>query len=440
MLSRAEIEFFEENGYIPIRGAIPREVALLCREEVWRELEFIGVDKLDSRTWVRNVQGLQRSFGRHEGHLWATALANPRLEGAIDSLLGAGRWNLDSLSCGWWAISFPGFAQPPFRPEGAWHVDGNWFEHTCHPREVALVPVMLFSDIKPRKGGTILANGSHKAIQALLAEHTLAGGLSNGEIARFCAPLAEEAARECARAELVQDQDLGPQASAEAEIMNAERGESVRIDGIGIGIDLSVGETETERLGLLPPPVPQWHPVTEGPGLLPPPVPQWHPVEVTGKAGDVWLMHPRLLHCRGTNLGWRGDLDAVRFMAHPGISLRDPVCLCRPGSQLALAEDESDPQPPSEGDSNPSPLERCLAAAIPQDLAWVRSLEPSDYQKIASCRRQGQSPSPTCIQAPIHINADADADADADGTSRKRQCQRPDSLEKLMGFSSFGGR
>ena len=57
MLSRAEIEFFEENGYIPIRGAIPREVALLCREEVWRELEFIGVDKLDSRTWVRNVHG-----------------------------------------------------------------------------------------------------------------------------------------------------------------------------------------------------------------------------------------------------------------------------------------------------------------------------------------------------------------------------------------------
>ena len=51
-------------------------------------------------------------------------------------------------------------------------------------------------------------------------------------------------------------------------------------------------------------------------------------VEVRGKAGDVMLVHPFVLHARSKNLGKKG-INSVRFMCNPNISLKQKMELNR---------------------------------------------------------------------------------------------------------------
>ena len=61
-----------------------------------------------------------------------------------------------------------------------------------------------------------------------------------------------------------------------------------------------------------------------------------NPVETIGRAGDVLLAHPLLLHARSANLGNAGDAGAVRFMCHPAVVLRAPARLA--GSLMTPVE------------------------------------------------------------------------------------------------------
>ncbi|CEG49013.1 Phytanoyl-CoA dioxygenase [Plasmopara halstedii] len=51
-------------------------------------------------------------------------------------------------------------------------------------------------------------------------------------------------------------------------------------------------------------------------------------VEVNGKAGDVMLVHPFLLHARSKNLGQKG-VDSVRIMCNPNVKLHHRMNLNR---------------------------------------------------------------------------------------------------------------
>lgn len=60
------------------------------------------------------------------GYPWTEAVSC-RLRAAIDQLVGRNNW--EDFGCGWWVVTFPGFAAPPWRVEGKWHVDGAHFTH-----------------------------------------------------------------------------------------------------------------------------------------------------------------------------------------------------------------------------------------------------------------------------------------------------------------------
>ena len=51
-------------------------------------------------------------------------------------------------------------------------------------------------------------------------------------------------------------------------------------------------------------------------------------VEVNGKAGDVMLLHPFLVHARSKNLGLQGA-DSVRFGCFPAVALHENMDLAR---------------------------------------------------------------------------------------------------------------
>ena len=60
-------------------------------------------------------------------------------------------------------------------------------------------------------------------------------------------------------------------------------------------------------------------------------------IELTGKAGDVILLHPLLLHARSTNLNVVSE-HGVRFMCHPTIGLKDYLSYQKPFSEMTVLE------------------------------------------------------------------------------------------------------
>ena len=109
---------------------------------------------------------MQRSFG--DGAF--AEISNPRLSGAFDDLLGAGRY-VPLTHYGWWPVSFPGFAQPPWGPPAVgWHVDGQHFHHHIDGRDQGLLPLFIFSDIFPGDGGTAYIPCSHLTTARILAQ------------------------------------------------------------------------------------------------------------------------------------------------------------------------------------------------------------------------------------------------------------------------------
>ena len=55
--------------------------------------------------------------------------------------------------------------------------------------------------------------------------------------------------------------------------------------------------------------------------------------EVTGEVGDVFLLHPYMLHAASGNPSGR-----PRFITNPPVSLREPMCFHRPNGDYSLVE------------------------------------------------------------------------------------------------------
>uniref|UniRef100_A0A7S3PRB8 Phytanoyl-CoA dioxygenase n=2 Tax=Aplanochytrium stocchinoi TaxID=215587 RepID=A0A7S3PRB8_9STRA len=183
IFSDSEIESFIRNGFVTLRNAFPRDVAIECREILWSILKHErNIIKEDPETWTEERVGLKNIFRNSDGPPWSKVFTE-RLLTAIDELLGGrSKWSPEALGCGWWVINFPMKLEPPWGACGNWHVDGSFFKHKVDSKEQGLLPIFLFNDILPESGGTALAVGSHMQVAQLLYENPQ--GLSVGEITR----------------------------------------------------------------------------------------------------------------------------------------------------------------------------------------------------------------------------------------------------------------
>uniref|UniRef100_K3W8D1 Phytanoyl-CoA dioxygenase n=1 Tax=Globisporangium ultimum (strain ATCC 200006 / CBS 805.95 / DAOM BR144) TaxID=431595 RepID=K3W8D1_GLOUD len=239
-LAAREIDAFVRDGFVLLKDAFSEATAAKCRELVWRRLEKDGIRKSDSSTWVER-HGIPEIYNGDDDPLWNDVLT-PRLHRAVDQLCGQGSW--EEFGCGWWMITFPNQADPPWEAAGKWHVDGASYQHHLDSKESGLLAIFCFSDVGPTEGGTALSVGSHVPIAQLL-EKNQPRGLKGGAVS-----------------------------------YNARK------------------------------------------------FPRRRVVEVNGKAGDVMLVHPFLLHARSKNLGTRG-VDSVRIMCNPNIRLHKKMNLDR---------------------------------------------------------------------------------------------------------------
>ncbi|MDT9689493.1 phytanoyl-CoA dioxygenase family protein [Streptomyces sp. P9(2023)] len=180
VLSSTQVEEFLGNGFTRVEGAFSTEVAAECRAICWQET---GCDPNDPATWTEPVIRL----GSCAQEPFRTAANTPRLLGAFDQLVGAGRW-LPRKSIGSIPIRFP---HPRSPGDDGWHIDGSY-----HPEEPksgppwvnvrsrgrALLMLFLFSDTAENDAPTRIRVGSHLDVPSRL-EAAGEDGMSTGDLA-----------------------------------------------------------------------------------------------------------------------------------------------------------------------------------------------------------------------------------------------------------------
>ncbi|MFC5650027.1 hypothetical protein ACFPYJ_13035 [Paenibacillus solisilvae] len=177
VLTNEQVQHFREKGWVKVEQAYPREEALKVQDFLWDELAKRGFNKEDPSSWTEPVVRL----GDYVNPV-TDGLNSDRLTGAIEDLLGEGRWQ-----CGQdrHNVSWGGFIIN-FGPEvpGGWHYDGSHFRHYLDSWEQGLLLVCLFSSVRKGGSGTLVAEGSHNIVAKMLAKHE--EGIGLGEAIREC--------------------------------------------------------------------------------------------------------------------------------------------------------------------------------------------------------------------------------------------------------------
>lgn len=349
-LTGAEVENFEKNGFVMLRGAFDHSLALRLRDaELWPLLaREHGALRDDPATWPHHA-GVRRVFTPADSPEWAAVLS-PRLCGAIDQLLGGqDRWVRGDLGLGWWAVSWP--------------------ETDCEKNKNCDIvdPARAGTDSEAPEPGSVRGAGSGAAEQA-------EGGSEGGSEATGHAEEGSSLKKEKKAAGSVHDSEHEPGEAKEAKTPREPQAVP-QARGAGWGasgawhVDGShfMHRVDSREQGLLPiflfsdigafdggtalavgshltvAGILAAHAQAGGGGLagsrvsraaLASPGVLDDVEEVRGRAGDVCLVHPFLLHARGTNLG-RGGVDSVRFICNPCVALTSELRLDHADPALA---------------------------------------------------------------------------------------------------------
>jgi len=166
-LSAQDIEFFIANGFVRIDQAFPKELAAEARAILWRAM---GLAPHDPAGWTKPVVRLDQ-FGQEP---FLKAANTPRLDAALDQLVGQGRW-LPRGTLGTFPVRFPSTEDPG---DTGWHIDVSFgtdptdfmqWRASAQSRGRALLMLFLFSDVGPDDAPTRIRCGSQRTIARRLA-------------------------------------------------------------------------------------------------------------------------------------------------------------------------------------------------------------------------------------------------------------------------------
>ena len=261
MLSAAQVDEFSRRGCLWLRGAIGRNQVRSMADFIWDRLgELHGIDRGDPATWTCPAPwaGLNR-FKRDPVF---APIASPALVEAIDTLLGAGCWRLPHY-WGGFLVKFPDSGGEPWRLAAGeqWHVDSDF---TYEPRPLFAVRVFtLFSPLEPRGGATLAVAGSHRLVERWVERLTPAERESP-----FPAMRDRFNASDPWLARLTGEDDPDPGGRV-SYFLGCDR----EIDGAPVSVE-----------------------------------------EMCGAPGDIFLMHPWLLHAASRNVSGRPRFQLGRYV------------------------------------------------------------------------------------------------------------------------------
>jgi phytanoyl-CoA dioxygenase PhyH len=181
MLTADQLDRFNEEGFVKLDRAFPRDLADEARAILWKDT---GCDPDDRATWTRPVIRL----GMYSQAPFIKAANTQVLHEAFDQLVGTGRW-LPCGSVGTFPVRFPSVDDPG---DSGWHIDASFgyednpdflsWRVNARSRGRALLMLFLFSDVTESDAPTRIRVGSHLDMARIL-EPAGEAGLSLRELA-----------------------------------------------------------------------------------------------------------------------------------------------------------------------------------------------------------------------------------------------------------------
>jgi hypothetical protein len=255
LLSDHELEAFFHNGFVRLSGALAgAEIEDMLRR-FWRVLGATAITQ-DRATWPAGyISGLQRIRRGDRTPAHCRLLLD-----ALDQVFGPGAW-ADRPHWGQALATFPE-AGPWRLSSGPWHLDHAYRQNGL----ISGVNVFLFvDDVLPNGGGTLVIDSSPGIVTAFVRDHPRLHGAKHGELNKRLMQ-----AHPWLRALTDSSQD---DATRQTLVDQAE------IDIFGYPARI---------------------------------------VELTGRAGDVVVCHPQLIHAPGMNATDRPRLMRVQRFYRPG--------------------------------------------------------------------------------------------------------------------------
>ncbi len=159
----ASIDRFVAQGFARLDHAFTAEQAATASDVLFR---LAGVDAAVPATWPGPVH---RVAGSGDPAVTAT-ISTPRLSGAIDQLVGSGRWQPRTDGFGTFPIRFPSEADPG---DAGWHIDGSigqppLYQVNFRSQGRALLLLMLYTEVGPLDAPTRIVVGSHLPVARAL--------------------------------------------------------------------------------------------------------------------------------------------------------------------------------------------------------------------------------------------------------------------------------
>ncbi|KAI6782160.1 uncharacterized protein J7T54_002397 [Emericellopsis cladophorae] len=258
-LTEEEKEHFRQRGFLHLEKCFTPEQAASITKDVWVRL---GVDPSDKSTWTKPKVNMPN----HNAFL-AKDFA-PKAWSAIAELCGGdkrindkSRYWRDGLIVNLGSDQNEGKEFHPHDLDN-WHVDGDFFVHYLDSPEQALLVVVLFSDIAPGGGGTMICPEAIPKVARYLYDHP---------------------------------QGVSPRMKPRGH------DEFKREKDLDWFIDVAKSCTDF--------------------------------VEVTGEIGDVYLLHPLMLHSATFN-----PKRQIRIITNPPVSLKEPFVFNRADGAYSLVE------------------------------------------------------------------------------------------------------
>jgi hypothetical protein len=169
VLSPSDVEQFIELGYVKLAHAFTPDAAMAVQAFLGGKLAERGILKDDRATWTKPLVHIKEAYN---GPVFE-ACETDRLTDAVEDLVGEGRWRTrnESADWGWWPVNFSvGAGRAWDIPADGWHWDGMHFRHTVDAPDQGLLMLCAFSEVAPRGGGTLVAEGSHRSVARFLRQ------------------------------------------------------------------------------------------------------------------------------------------------------------------------------------------------------------------------------------------------------------------------------
>jgi ectoine hydroxylase-related dioxygenase (phytanoyl-CoA dioxygenase family) len=159
VLSAGDIDFWNENGYVIIKNAIPQEDCVAARQAIWNHLQM---DENDSESWYNNsnaVQGIMVPLYRNPA-IDKNRHA-PKIRKAFEQLWGQNELIVTTDKCGF---------NPPQTDRFTYRGIGlHWDVSLAIPIPFGTQGILYLTDTAANQGALTLIPSFHKILESWLA-------------------------------------------------------------------------------------------------------------------------------------------------------------------------------------------------------------------------------------------------------------------------------